>query len=114
LTTDPILGHCDFAQAETVMNDARSTLLRVARKIPWYAVIAFYFPAAVVALGGTTLFSAGHRRLFGYPLDLDTPSGRVGNAIWMPAVMSILILGAGLAVAETVLVLWCAITRLLS
>lgn len=95
------------------MNDTRSTLLRGVRKIPWYTLIAFYFPAAVVALGGTTLFSAGHRRIFGYPLDLNTSSGRVGNAIWMPAMVSILILGAGLAVAETVLVLWCALARLL-
>jgi hypothetical protein len=96
-----------------MQSDERATFLRGIRKVPWYAVLAFYFPAAVVALGGTTLFSAGHRRIFGYPLDLDTPSGRVGNAIWMPAMMAILVIGVGLAVAETVLVLWWAIARLL-
>jgi len=88
------------------MKNMRKMVSRAMRKVPWYAVIAFYFPAIVVALGGTTLFSATHRRIFGYPLNLEAPVGRFADAIWMPSMVSIMVLAAGTAAVETALLLW--------
>jgi hypothetical protein len=91
----------------------RKMVSRAMRKLPWYAVIVFYFPAIVVVLGGATLFSATHRRIFGYPVDTGAPSGRFAEAIWMPTMVSIMLLAASVAAVQTLLLLWWIGRRLI-